>query len=128
MDYYISKTIDGNFEETIDKVTELLKEQEFGIITEINVSETLKNKLGVDFKKYRILGACNPGFAYKALQTEDLLGVMLPCNVIVIEQDNGKIEVAAMDAANTMSIIGNPDLSTIAEQVSERLNKVISAL
>ena len=125
MSYYISKLIQASFEETVEKVTEELKKEGFGIITEINVSETLKKKLDVDFKKYQILGACNPGFAYKALQLEEKLGAMLPCNVIVIEKDKTQTEVAAINPQVSMQSVNNPALSDVANQVTEALKRVI---
>jgi uncharacterized protein (DUF302 family) len=97
MAYYFSKILNVSFEEAISKVTDELKKEGFGILTDIDVKETLKKKLNVDFKKYRILGACNPPFAYQALQEEDKIGTMLPCNVIVQELADGSVEVAAVD-------------------------------
>ncbi len=128
MSYYYSRTIDSSFEETIDRVTEALKEQGFGILTEIDVKETLKKKLDVDFRQYRILGACNPPFAYQALQAEDKVGVMLPCNVIVQETSDGKIEVAAVDPIASMAAIDNPGLQGIAGEVRQRLKTVVDSL
>ncbi len=125
MSYYISKLIQASFEETVEKVIEELKKEGFGIITEINVSETLKKKLDVDFKKYQILGACNPGFAYKALQLEEKLGAMLPCNVIVIEKDKTHTEVAAINPMVSMQSVNNPALSAVASQITEALQRVI---
>lgn len=125
MEYYISKTVSGEFNAVMDKVVALLKEEGFAIKTEIDVTETLKNKLGVDFKKYHILGACNPGFAHEALMAEDKVGVLLPCNVILIEQEPGVIEVAAMDSVKMMSGIGNPRLEEVARKVNEHLSHVI---
>jgi len=109
-------------------VTEELKKEGFGILTEIDVKETLKKKLNVDFKKYRILGACNPPFAYQALQAEDKIGTMLPCNVVVQELAEGKVEVAAIDPAASMQAIENPKLRDIAEQVRIKIRKVIDNL
>ena len=101
MSYYFNKTLSGkSFDQAIDVVTAELKNEGFGVLTEIDVKETLKKKLDVDFKKYKILGACNPSFAHKALQSEDKIGVMLPCNVIVEEHDNGEIEVSAVDSGS----------------------------
>jgi len=127
MSYYFSKTIKGSFEEAIDKTTGLLKEEGFGVLTEIDVKETLKKKLDVDFKKYRILGACNPPFAHKALQAEDKIGAMLPCNVIVIEQETG-IEVAAVDPIASMQAVNNPALADVAVEVRDKLRNVIEKL
>ena len=109
-------------------MTEELKKEGFGILTEIDVKETLKKKLNVDFKKYRILGACNPPFAYQALQAEDKIGTMLPCNVVVQELAEGKVEVAAIDPAASMQAIENPKLRDIAEQVRIKIRKVIDNL
>lgn len=128
MNYYNSTTFEGTFEEAIIKVTDELKKEGFGILTEIDVTETLKNKLDVDFKKYRILGACNPHFAYQALQKEDKIGAMLPCNVIVEEHDDGTVEVSAVDPMASMQAIENDELKVIAENVRELLNKVIDNL
>lgn len=128
MSYYFSKKIRGSFNEALDKVTASLKEEGFGILTEIDVQATLKKKLDVDFRKYRILGACNPPFAYKALQAEDKIGTMLPCNVIVQEKEEGEIEVAAVDPVASMKAVENPELLNIAQQVQEKLEKVVTGL
>lgn len=128
MSYYFSKILNISFDEAISRVTEELKKEGFGILTEIDVKETLKKKLNVDFKKYRILGACNPPFAYQALQAEDKVGTMLPCNVIVQEHAEGKVEVAAIDPAASMQAIENSKLREIAEQVRIKLRKVIDNL
>ncbi len=126
MEYYFSKTIAGSFDNAIQKVTEALKAEGFGILTEIDIKATLKKKLDVDFYNYTILGACNPSFAYEALQVENKIGMLLPCNVIVQELPDGKIEVAAIDPVQSMQVVGNPALKVIAEQVKAKLNKVIS--
>tara|TARA_Y100000815_G_scaffold233641_1_gene225229 strand:+ start:1976 stop:2362 length:387 start_codon:yes stop_codon:yes gene_type:complete len=128
MDYYFNTTINSSFEAAIDKVTEELKKEDFGVLTEINVNETLKKKLDVDFKKYRILGACNPPYAYKALQAEDKVGTMLPCNVIVQEIEDNKIEVAAVNPLASMQAIKNSELESIAKEITEKLKKVIDSL
>ena len=128
MSYYFSKTLKVSFNEAVAKVTEGLKKGGFGIITEIDVKETLKKKLDVDFRKYKILGACNPPFAYKALQAEDKIGLMLPCNVIVQELTGGKVEVAAIDPVASMAVIDNPKLRDVGEQVRVKLKKVIDNL
>ena len=128
MSYYFSKTLAMSFDEAIIKVTEELKKEGFGIITEIDVKETLKKKLNVDFKKYRILGACNPSFAYQALEAEDKIGTMLPCNVIVQEISEGKTEVAAIDPIASMQAIENPKLRNVADKVQSKLKKVIDDL
>ncbi len=129
MSYYFNKTLHGkSFEEVIEQVKVDLKAEGFGIITEIDMKDTLKKKIDVDYKKYTILGACNPGFAYRALQCEDKIGVLLPCNVVVQEQENGGVEVAAINPNETMSAVHNEALSSIAGEVTEKLWKVIDNL
>ena len=128
MSYYIGKIVETSFEETLERVASALKDQGFGVLTEIDVQETLKKKLNVDFRKYRILGACNPPFAYRALQAEDKIGVLLPCNVIVQETTEGSVEVSAMDPAEAMAMIENADLKDVAEQVRGKLQRVIDSL
>jgi uncharacterized protein (DUF302 family) len=128
MNYYFNTTVAGNFGDVVQKTTEALKKEGFGVLTDIDVTATLKKKLGVDYKKYRILGACNPPFAFKALQAEDKIGTMLPCNVIVQEIADGEIEVAAIDPIASMQAIKNPDLRDIADQVQRKLKKVIDSL
>ena len=128
MSYYLTKTVETTFEETLEKATAALKDQGFGVLTEIDVKETLKKKLEVEFRKYRILGACNPPFAYQALQAEDKIEVLLPCNVIVQETVDSGVEVSAMDPAEAMGMIDNADLKDIAEQVRARLQRVIDSL
>lgn len=125
MKYYISTLFNGTFDEAIEKATAELKKEGFGILTEIDVKETLKKKLDVDFKKYRILGACNPGLAHKALLKEDKIGAMLPCNVIVEEHENGEVEVSAVDPMASMQAVENDELKEIAMQVRDLLEKVI---
>ena len=125
MKYYFSKTVNLSFDDAIEKVMAELKKEEFGVLTDIDVKQTLKKKLDVDFKKYRILGACNPPFAYKALQVEDKIGTMLPCNVIVQEIDEGQVEVAAIDPVASMQAVSNPALKDVAEKVQAKLKKVI---
>lgn len=127
MSYYFMKTLDTTFEDAITRTTEELQKEGFGILTEIDVKATMKKKLDVDFPQYKILGACNPPSAYKALQAEDKIGVMLPCNVIVQEKENG-IEVSAVDPIASMSAIENPGLGEVAMEVQARLKKVIEAL
>lgn len=126
--YYYSKSVNGTFEEVTQKVKSELKKEGFGILTEVDVKTTLKEKLDVDLYNYLILGACNPPFAYKALQAEDKIGTMLPCNVIVQERESGKIEVSAVDPVASMQAIENPDLKDIAEEVRKKLRKVIDQL
>ncbi len=128
MSYHFSKTCSLGFDDAVGKVTEDLKNEGFGILTEIDVQATLKNKLNVDFRKYRILGACNPAFAYQALQAEDKVGAMLPCNVIVQERSGGNVEVSAIDPVASMMAIENPALAAIAGQVRSKLKKVIENL
>jgi len=128
MNYFTSTTVDLPYNEAITKVTELLKEEGFGVLTEIDVKDTLKKKLDVDFKKYKILGACNPGFAHKALQAEDKIGTMLPCNVIVEENEDGTVEVSAVNPVASMQAVSNDSLHPIAEQVRNKLDKVIRKL
>lgn len=128
MAYYFTKIVNYDFATAIEKVTEELKKEGFGILTEIDVKETFKKKLNIDFKKYRILGACNPVFAHEAIQKEDKIGVMLPCNIIVQEHESGTVEVTAVDPAATMMAIKNDALSSTASQVREKLNKVIENL
>ncbi|WP_428743272.1 DUF302 domain-containing protein [Tenacibaculum sp.] len=128
MNYYFNKTVNGTFEAVIDKVTKGLKEEGFGILTEIDVTATLKKKLGVDFKKYIILGACNPPYAHKALQAEDKIGTMLPCNVIVQEIDKDIIEVAAVNPMASMQAVENEKLSDVAKDITAMLENVIEKL
>lgn len=128
MSYYISKTIDASFDQAIERVTETLKAEGFGIITSINLTEKLKEKLGVDFRNYVVLGACNPSIAYKALQLEDKIGVMLPCSVVVQEQSAGKIEVAVVDPVKSMQAVENPDLGDRLGEVRTMLMKAVENL
>lgn len=128
MKYYISKILNVSFEEAQIKVVESLKNEGFGVLSEINLHDKLKEKLNVDFRRYKILGACNPTFAYKALQAEDKIGTMLPCNVIIQELANDKIEVAAVDPVASMLAIENPELEQIAANVQEKLKRAVSSL
>ena len=128
MSYYFNKTLNTSFDDAVVRVVAELKKEGFGVLTEIDVSEALKKKLDVDFKKYKILGACNPQFAYMALQLEDKIGTMLPCNVIVQETSAGVVEVAAIDPIASMQAIDNPKLRGVAEQVQTMLKKVIETL
>jgi uncharacterized protein (DUF302 family) len=125
MTYYFSKTLRAPFDEAIASLTEGLKKQGFGILTEMDVKETLKKKLNVDFRRYKILGACNPPFAHKALELEDKVGTMLPCNVIIQEWAPGQVEVAAIDPVASMQAIENPKLQEVAQQVGRKLKNVI---
>ena len=128
MSYYFSKIVDDNFEDAIERVTARLADAGFGVLTTIDVSATLKKKIDVDFQRYTILGACNPGFAHKALQAEDKIGTMLPCNVIVQETKDGKVEVAAVDPMASMMAIKNEALGGIAGEVRTMLKNVIEGL
>jgi uncharacterized protein (DUF302 family) len=128
MEYFTSQKVDLSYDQAIEKVTGLLEEEGFGVLTEIDVKDTLKKKLDVDFKKYKILGACNPNFAHKALQAEDKIGVMLPCNVIVEENEDGTVEVSAVNPVASMQAVSNEELQPIAEQVRTTLKKVINNL
>ncbi len=129
MNYYFSTVVQGkNFEEAIDYVTSALKLEGFGVLTEIDVQKTLKAKIDVDFKRYKILGACNPHFAYKALSQEDKIGTMLPCNVIVEEHENGGVEISAVDPIASMGAIQNEALAGIASEVQQKLKSVIESL
>ncbi len=128
MNYYISKTIEGTFDQVIEQVTDALKNIGFGIITTIDMRATLRQKLDVDFKPYTILGACNPNFAHKALQIEDKLGVILPCNVLVIDQGGGQIEVAAMHPAEMMRGLDKPQLNQLTREVSQKMEEMMRGL
>ena len=128
MTYYFAKTLVAGFDDAVRRTTEALKQEGFGIITEIDVKETLKKKINVDFRNYRILGACNPTLAHEALQIEDKVGTMLPCNVVVQDLGNGRSEVAAIDPVASMQAIDNPRLRQAAERVQELLKKVIASL
>jgi uncharacterized protein (DUF302 family) len=128
VNYYISTKVGFPFEKTIELVKEELKKEGFGVLTEIDIKETLKKKLDVDFRKYRILGACNPPFAYKALLAEERIGLMLPCNIIVQEQADGTVDVAAIDPSVPMQAVANPALTEVAAQVRQQLQNVFSRL
>ena len=128
MDYYFHTILNSSFDEAITQVTEELKKEGFGILSEIDVRQALKKKLDVDFKKYKILGACNPPYAYQALQIEEKIGTMLPCNVIVLENDQGQVEVAAIDPIASMQAINNSQLNEVAVHVQAKLKKVIDSL
>jgi len=128
MKYYFDKIIYGKFDQVKGKVIEELKKEGFGVLTEIDIKATLKKKIDVDFYNYTILGACNPGFAYKALQVENKIGTMLPCNVIVQERDEGYIEISAVDPMASMMAIQNEALEEVASQVREKLIIVIKNL
>lgn len=125
MSYYFSTTVDGGFHETVERVTGILKEHGFGVLTTIDVSQTLKDKIDADMPPYTILGACNPDFAHQALQAEDKIGTMLPCNVVVRQTETGAVEVAAVDPIASMQAVDNPALGHIAEQVQALLKQVV---
>ena len=128
MAYYISKTVSHPFDKTIELVTEALAAEGFGVLAEIDVTATMKKKLDVDFRNYRILGACNPLFAHKALEAEDKIGTMLPCNVIVQEWGENEIEVAAVDPVSSMQAVKNDELGPVAIEIRERLARVVESL
>jgi len=126
--FYIAKTVHMPFDAAVDKVTAALKEEGFGVLTDIDVRDTLKTKLGVEWRPYRILGACNPPLAHRALQAEGKIGTMLPCNVIIQELGQGEVEVAAVDPAASMERIGNADLTELARTVRGKLQAVLARL
>jgi len=126
MSYYFKGKSNENFDQTIENVTALLKEEGFGVLTEIDVQATLKKKIDVDFRKYRILGACNPPFAHKALSTEDNIGLMMPCNVVVQEYEDGEVWVSAINPEVAMKGTGNDNLAPFAKEISARLERVIN--
>jgi uncharacterized protein (DUF302 family) len=129
MSYFLSKNLKNNtVDSAITRVTELLKEEGFGIISKINIADTLKEKIDVDFKEYHILGACNPHFAHKALLSEDKIGLLLPCNVVVVDQGDGNIEVSAIDPLASMATVENADLGEFALMVKGSLETVIKKL
>jgi uncharacterized protein (DUF302 family) len=128
MRYYFSKTLDCGFDEAISRATAALKDEGFGVLTEIDVAATLKKKIDVDFRPYHILGACNPALAHQALETEDKIGTMLPCNVVVQDAGNGKTEVAAIDPVASMMAVDNPKLKEAATEVQAKLKAAIARL
>ena len=128
MSYYFNKTLAVPFDAAVEKVTAELKREGFGVLTDIDVKKTLNEKLGVDFRKDRILGACNPSFAHEALLAEDKIGTMLPCNVIVQELADGRVEVAAIDPVASMQAVGNPALEPVGLEVRAKLKRVIDCL
>ncbi|WP_282031038.1 DUF302 domain-containing protein [Winogradskyella eximia] len=128
MNYYFSKILKGNFNAIVEKVTAALKTEQFGVLTEIDIKDTLKKKLDVNFNNYKILGACNPPYAHKALLAENKIGTMLPCNVIVQELDSGDIGVAAVNPMASMQAVENEDLKGIAEEITAKLKAVIDGL
>ncbi len=128
MAYYFSKTLNTSFNDAVEKVTASLSAEGFGVISEVDIHEKIKFKLGVDFKRYRILGACNPAYSYRALQAEDKVGVMLPCNVLVIEQGDNEIEIAAVNPSDAMMAVHNDVVAEVAVQVGEHLQKALDRL
>jgi len=128
MAYYYSKTLRTSFDDAVEKVTAALFTEGFGVISEVDLHKKIKHKLGVDFKRYRILGACNPAYSYRALQAEDKIGVMLPCNVLVIEQGEGNIEIAAVNPSEAMGAVHNETVRQVATEVGEKLRKVLDRL
>ena len=128
MSYYFRKTLDIPFEEALARVAEELQKEGFGVLTEIDVKATLKKKLGADFRNYRILGACNPPYAYEALKAEDKIGTLLPCSVIVQETPDGAVEVAAIDPVASMQAVENASLAPVASQIQAKLKAVIENL
>jgi uncharacterized protein (DUF302 family) len=128
MSYHFSIILDSDFDSTIAKVVDELRKEGFGIVTDIDMKETLKKKIDVDFRNYRILGACNPKYAYQALSAEDKVGTMLPCNVVVQEQSDGRVEVSAVNPVASMMAIQNEKLEPLAKEISEKLQRVIASL
>tara|TARA_R110002073_G_scaffold13377_2_gene57142 strand:+ start:11178 stop:11576 length:399 start_codon:yes stop_codon:yes gene_type:complete len=128
MNYYYNTIVNGSFKDIEDKVVELLKKEGFGVLTQIDMQQTLKEKLNVDFKKYKILGACNPPFAYKALQAEDKIGTMLPCNIIIQELSPSNIEVSAINPLISMEAVSNETLKIIAQELTAKLENVINSI
>ncbi len=128
MTYHFSKTLEAPFDEAVSRTIEALKQEGFGVLTDIDVGATLKAKLGEDFRRYRILGACNPALAFRALKAEDKIGTMLPCNVIVQEHQGGAVEVSAVDPVASMQAIDNPGLAEIAQEVRSKLKAVVEKL
>ncbi len=128
MSYFMTKNVSKSYDEALTAATEALKSEGFGVLTEIDVKETLKKKLDVDFPKYKILGACNPPLALQALTAENQVGVLLPCNVVVQEHADGRVEVSAMDPSGAMAMVGNKELDVVAAEVRTRLERVLAKL
>lgn len=128
MSYYINKTIFTDFDTAVHKVTEQLKLEGFGVLTEIDVKDTLKKKINIDFRRYKILGACNPPNAYKALSSEPYIGLMLPCNVLVQETEDGNIDVSVVDPQASMQAVNNPELEDISGEIKVKLKRVLKSL
>ena len=125
MKYYFNRTLKGNFDEVMNKVIKELEKEGFGVLTEINVNETFKKKLDVDFRRYHILGACNAPYAYKAIENEDKIGSMLPCNVILQQKDDGEVEIAAVNPVASMQAVENDKLGEIAREIAKKLLRVV---
>ncbi len=128
MKYYYDIKVKNTFEKTKEKVTDALSKEGFGIITEINIKDTFKKKLDIDFREYVILGACNPSFSYQALQSEDKIGTLLPCNVIIQQLDDGYIEVAAVNPLESMKMVNNPEVDEIADAIRQKLSNVLNSI
>ena len=128
MSYYFSRTLDSDFDEAVRRTVDALKAEGFGVLTDIDVKDTLKKKIDADFRRYRILGACNPKLAHEALKMEDKIGTMLPCNVVVQETPDGKVEVAAIDPVASMMAVENPHLGQTAGVVRDKLQRVVARL
>jgi uncharacterized protein (DUF302 family) len=128
MAYDISKTVETSFEETVDHMTSELQHEGFGIITEIDLKAKFKEKLSKEFRNYKILGACNPALAYEAIQKESHIGVMLPCNVLVQEHENGKVEVSAINPMQSIGVVGDPELNALASRVTEKLKAALDRI
>ncbi|MBS0518908.1 MAG: DUF302 domain-containing protein [Proteobacteria bacterium] len=128
MPYYFSKTLNADFDAAVGRTVEALKEEGFGVLTDIDISDTLKKKINADFRRYRILGACNPTLAFEALQSEDKIGTMLPCNVVVQQLPDGRVEVAAVDPVASMMAIDNPKLGKTASLVRDKLQRVVDRI
>lgn len=129
MNYSFNKKLTGfTFEQAIEHVTAMFKTEGFGIISEIDMKATLKSKIDVDFRKYKILGACNPHYAYKALQVEDKIGIFLPCNVVVQEHENGEVEISAVDPIPAMSAVENTEMEVIAAEIQQKIKNVMDKL
>jgi uncharacterized protein (DUF302 family) len=128
MAYHFSKTLGVDFDEAVRRTVDALKEEGFGVLTDIDVKDTLKKKINADFRRYRILGACNPKLAHEALQMEDKIGTMLPCNVVVQDTPDGKVEVSAIDPVASMMAIDNPGLGKTAGMVRDKLQRVVARL
>lgn len=128
MSYHVSKKINGSFDEATTRVKEALQQEGFGVISEIDLKQKFKEKLQVDFRNYKILGACNPKLAHQAIQQEPTIGVMLPCNVLLQEHENGEVEITAINPMETMAAVDNPNLTVLAKEVSQKLKKAINSV